>query len=254
NQRFLGIVFWRNSEAQSFQGKNNQKSSVEKDFSDRKQEMRHETLVELAVQWLKSLNCQLVLRSPWTRSGERPDAIGWISERASILIEVKSSKKDFRSEWTRDDRKSFRRSGLAMGSFRYYFAPAGLIGPEDLAPAQAWGLIEASTSFLYVRVESKFFENVDHAKAKWLIFQNLWRLQQKEEEKQLSLAFATDGCQAGRKSGQASERRSDSSFCSQEVGSFLQGRLFDGNWTSLERDYGFGQGGAHDSDAFEEND
>ena len=103
----------------------------------RKQSM-HDELVLRAEKWLKSQNCQVVIRDPfrsWNR--EQPDAIGWRSD-VSILVEVKVSRADFLA----DAKKHFRvNPDTGMGDWRFYLSPPGIVNPEDLP--EGWGLLWA---------------------------------------------------------------------------------------------------------------
>jgi len=68
-------------------------------------------------------------------SGEIPDAIGWDDGSTTTLIECKASRPDFLS-----DRKKPHRSGIGMGTLRYYLAPEGIAYGFELPPG--WGLLE----------------------------------------------------------------------------------------------------------------
>jgi hypothetical protein len=102
--------------------------------------MTHSELVERAARWLrKSRRCGVVLTN--AGSIERPDAIGWHNgdPPVSILVECKVSRADFRH----DKLKPFRDpawNDTAIGRFRYYLTPKGLVKPTEL-PAR-WGLLE----------------------------------------------------------------------------------------------------------------
>lgn len=100
--------------------------------------MRHEQLVKLAVEWLRSkYRCGVILSEQYCASGEVPDAIGWKKMCRSVVIECKASRADFLADAT----KPFRlRPEQAMGSERFYLAPAGLIALEELP--KHWGLLE----------------------------------------------------------------------------------------------------------------
>ena len=59
--------------------------------------MNHAELVERAERWLKNtFNCGVVLAElvAYTATGETPDAIGWVWNRA-ILVECKTSRQAF---------------------------------------------------------------------------------------------------------------------------------------------------------------
>jgi len=99
--------------------------------------MTHADLVERAARWLKAKGCSLVFPEMVTLQSETPDAIGWRDSGAtSYLVECKASRSDFHA----DKNKSFRRGDVpALGRYRYYLCPPGIIRPEDL-PAR-WGLL-----------------------------------------------------------------------------------------------------------------
>lgn len=101
--------------------------------------MTHTELVNRAVKWLRnSLHCRVVLSelAAYTRSGETPDAIGWVHNNA-ILVECKSSISDFYA-----DRKKRSRNERfpALGAWRFYLTPPGLLQPEKII--DGWGLYE----------------------------------------------------------------------------------------------------------------
>jgi hypothetical protein len=99
--------------------------------------MTHAKLVSRAVQWLRHYRCGVVLSEQACVSGEMPDAIGWKKACHSVLVESKASRADFLA----DRGKPFRvRPEMGVGCERYYLAPRGLIGIEEL-PA-GWGLLE----------------------------------------------------------------------------------------------------------------
>ena len=97
----------------------------------------HAKLVSLAVRWLRSYRCGVVLSEQACVSGEMPDAIGWKKACHSVLVESKVGRSDFLAD--RD--KPFRQKPeMGVGCERYYLAPRGLIRMEEL-PA-GWGLLE----------------------------------------------------------------------------------------------------------------
>ena len=99
--------------------------------------MTHAQLVSIAVRWLRSYRCGVVLSEQACASGEMPDAIGWKRACHSVLVECKVSWPDFLAD--RD--KPFRRNPrTGVGCERYYLAPKGLITIEDLP--DHWGLLE----------------------------------------------------------------------------------------------------------------
>ncbi|CAB3730700.1 hypothetical protein LMG1866_04613 [Achromobacter ruhlandii] len=107
----------------------------------------HRELCSAAVEWLMRPNskngagCTVAfseVQSPCGR--EVMDAfgvrsVGW--ETYSILIEVKTSRADFRADLAKPHRQDPAQSG---GTYRYYLAPAGLVSVDELPPR--WGLIE----------------------------------------------------------------------------------------------------------------
>ncbi|MBW2636840.1 MAG: hypothetical protein JRC86_04850 [Deltaproteobacteria bacterium] len=99
--------------------------------------MTHSELVGRAGKWLKvNAGCKVIFTELVTYANENPDAIGWTHCR-SFLIECKTSRPDFHA----DKKKVPRRyPNQCMGNFRFYMAPAGLIGIEELPTG--WGLLE----------------------------------------------------------------------------------------------------------------
>jgi hypothetical protein len=99
----------------------------------------HADLVVIAERWLRNAKgCRVVLTERASACSQVPDAIGWHG-RQSHLVEVKSSRSDF----LRDKDKCSRRvPEYAMGSFRWFLAPVGIIAPLDLP--EHWGLVEVA--------------------------------------------------------------------------------------------------------------
>ncbi len=107
----------------------------------------HREMCSAAVEWLlrpdskKGPGCTVAfseVQSPCGR--EVMDAFGVRAvgpETYSVLVEVKASRADFRADLAKPHRHD---QSLSGGTYRYYFAPAGLIQPEELPPR--WGLIE----------------------------------------------------------------------------------------------------------------
>jgi hypothetical protein len=109
----------------------------------------HQKLVELAVRWLRSYRCGVVLSEQACISGEVPDAIGWKRVCHSVMVECKISRADFLA----DRIKPFRlEPENGVGCERFYLAPAGLIRADEL-PA-GWGLLEASNRRIGLRRKS----------------------------------------------------------------------------------------------------
>jgi hypothetical protein len=86
--------------------------------------MTHRELVDVAGRWLRNTrHCGVVLLERGASGGcEIPDAIGWVDGHA-IIVEVKTSREDFR----RDKDKCHARAGRSMGGERWYLAPAGVL-------------------------------------------------------------------------------------------------------------------------------
>jgi hypothetical protein len=103
----------------------------------------HNELVLIASAWLYNgrgtRGAHPVVITEMTCSApEQPDAIGF-RFGMSTLVECKASRADFRSD--RD--KHFRKfDGHAMGNWRYFMAPLGVI-PHDELP-DGWGLVEVT--------------------------------------------------------------------------------------------------------------
>ena len=101
--------------------------------------MTHSEIVNRAERWLRNtLYCRVVLTelTAYTRSGETPDVIGWVNN-FSILVEAKTSRADFFA----DRKKHSRRHDLpALGQWRFYLTPPGLLKPEEIP--HGWGLYE----------------------------------------------------------------------------------------------------------------
>lgn len=101
--------------------------------------MNHAELVSRAVKWLGNFfHCRVILSElvAYTKSGETPDAIGWVHNRA-ILVECKTSLSDFYA----DCRKRARRIGFpALGAWRFFLTPSGMIPKGKIR--YGWGLYE----------------------------------------------------------------------------------------------------------------
>jgi len=97
----------------------------------------HKQLVDSAVKWLRNFKrCPVVIKELVTYAGEIPDAIGFLTNGVSILVECKASRADF----MRDKEKVYRYCSIGMGDERYYCVPKGLLKIEELP--ENWGLIE----------------------------------------------------------------------------------------------------------------
>jgi hypothetical protein len=126
--------------------------------------MTHAALVRIAVQWLRSYRCGVVLSEQACVSGEMPDAIGWKRACHSVLVECKVSRADFLA----DRAKPFRQQAhLGVGNERFYLVPTGLIRADELPTG--WGLLEyrarkvvmAQRSKKNLRLEQGFFSEMN---------------------------------------------------------------------------------------------
>lgn len=97
--------------------------------------MTHSDLVERAARWLRNqLHCGVVL-TELVATSEIPDAIGWVNSRC-ILVECKSCRNDFWADLKKPQRNPLMAG--ALGDWRFYLAPDGVIPPDSLLPS--WGL------------------------------------------------------------------------------------------------------------------
>lgn len=118
--------------------------------------MTHAKLVTLAAKWLRS-RCAVVI-TEMASGAEIADAIGWNGEN-STLIECKTSRADFRADFT----KSFRSRGdLGMGNYRWYLAAPGIIRTEDLP--ELWGLLEPAGRGLRIIRHARFIASAGQTK------------------------------------------------------------------------------------------
>lgn len=111
-------------------------------------EFTHKNLCKIAEKWLGKRKKQNILYPTFplhvsemvcVEVSETPDAIGW-NYWSSCVVEVKVSKSDF---WA-DQKKTFRKDGSGMGTFRYYLCPENLIAENELP--EGWGLIYVSSN------------------------------------------------------------------------------------------------------------
>lgn len=112
--------------------------------------MTHNELVDIGKQWLINKGCSVVI-TEMCGAIEEPDAIGWIHGK-SILIECKTSIKDFRQ----DADKIFRRQAEhALGIKRYFMVPDSLSQKifEEMKNTD-WGLIRVNGAGTRVVKES----------------------------------------------------------------------------------------------------
>jgi hypothetical protein len=111
--------------------------------------MTHPQLVDLAVKWLRSYRCGVVLSEQACVSGEMPDAIGWKRACHSVVVECKISRADFLVDRDKPFRKDPKK---ALGCERFYLAPQGLIRKEELP--RGWGLLEVRNRSVQIAHES----------------------------------------------------------------------------------------------------
>lgn len=90
----------------------------------------HYELVLRACRWLRRRRCVPVLAEFSNVTWEHPDAIGWSSFGWSHVVEVKVSRADLRA----DAKKPHVASGHAMGAYRWYLVPSGLVTAEEPPP------------------------------------------------------------------------------------------------------------------------
>jgi len=95
----------------------------------------HSELVAIATHWLGK-KCPVVIQERCSSATEIPDVIGFSAMGDSTIIECKTDLQGFKV-----DAKKECRARPAMGLFRFYMAPLGLIQAEQL-PLSSWGLIE----------------------------------------------------------------------------------------------------------------
>jgi hypothetical protein len=119
--------------------------------------MTHEELRKLAVRWLTtSKKCTVVLSEIVSHATQIPDAIGWQTER-STLVECKVSRSDF----FRDKEKCHQRVNATPGMKRFYLTPPGLLHIEDLP--DGWGLLEARENYVKMIRDSECFAMTNRA-------------------------------------------------------------------------------------------
>lgn len=107
----------------------------------------HNELIGRAIHWLcKSRRCLIVVTRAALKATELPDAIGWMGDGRSYLLECKTSRDDF----FRDQLKPHRRfPELGVGNERWYLTPPGLVRPQEVP--DHWGLLECEPKRLRTR-------------------------------------------------------------------------------------------------------
>lgn len=105
--------------------------------------MTHKEIVEKLSKWLrrhkeniKIPNCSLVLSEFVTANycGETPDILGF-NYWTSVMIEVKTSRSDFKA----DMKKRFKKFSKGSGEFKFYACPYGMLDPDEMP--DMYGLI-----------------------------------------------------------------------------------------------------------------
>uniref|UniRef100_A0A6M3JPV8 Uncharacterized protein n=1 Tax=viral metagenome TaxID=1070528 RepID=A0A6M3JPV8_9ZZZZ len=115
----------------------------------------HSGLVLKGERWLygnsqfkNRYKANVVFRELVTWCRETPDLLGWTrGSVTSILIEAKVSRGDFKAECRKLHRRVPER---AMGNFRFYLTPYGLIRPEEVPGS--WGLLWLSKTAKSIRL------------------------------------------------------------------------------------------------------
>ena len=100
-------------------------------------ENMHLVLQQAGARWLKDHGFPLVQIESHTVRKEHPDVIGF-SLAYSAIIECKTSRADF----LRDKEKISRQQPGALGNFRFYLAPEGIIDESEIP--SGWMLLEYS--------------------------------------------------------------------------------------------------------------
>jgi hypothetical protein len=105
--------------------------------SSKPSSLSHDALCRRAARWLRAHGYPTVLVEARAQNTyEIPDVIGWGTDGLSYLLEVKTSRADFRQ-----DRHKLARGPLpGMGYRRSFFAPVGVIPVLDVP--EGWGLLE----------------------------------------------------------------------------------------------------------------
>ncbi len=82
-----------------------------------------------------------------------PDAFGW-GWRGTHVVECKTTRRDFLKDCAKWHRQQYH-ADYAIGQYRWYVAPSGVITPED--DLNGWGLMEIQgTRFRFVRPSRTF--------------------------------------------------------------------------------------------------
>jgi hypothetical protein len=108
--------------------------------------LTHAELVALAARWLHGTRkcCLVATERTAFKVFEYPDAIGWMPDGKSILVECKTSLSDFYA----DQRKASRRGLMdAMGRERWYLTEDGLLASRTLPDGWGWAVVRKGRIF-----------------------------------------------------------------------------------------------------------
>src|SRR5690606_27972362 len=98
----------------------------------------HPELVQIAEKWVKKNGFAVVASELKTVIREIPDVVGF-SASASIIIECKCSKSDFRADFKKPERIM---EGKGIGNYRLYLAEKGVLCLDSIP--EKWGLLEVN--------------------------------------------------------------------------------------------------------------
>lgn len=117
--------------------------------------MTHADLVEIAGRWLRGTRrCALVATErSCQKAAESPDAIGWLADGGSILVECKASLADLRA-----DRRKPHRQGAGMGRERWFLAQDGVLPATEIPPG--WGLLVFRSGRVYRTIHAALRDDV----------------------------------------------------------------------------------------------
>jgi hypothetical protein len=90
---------------------------------------------------------------------QSPDVFGFLGGDVTVLIEVKTSKQDFKADF----KKRYRKLNRNIGNYRYYFCPPDVIKETDLP--EKWGLIycNENNEITVVRMSESFTDKDRHS-------------------------------------------------------------------------------------------
>jgi len=118
----------------------------------------HRQLVKRTAEFLRKQRYTTVITElTAAANNEIPDVIGFDYRGVSVLVECKTSRKDFLQDQNKDHRQ---RRSRGMGNLRYYAAPAGVIDCRDLP--DGWGLLTIDEKYGYLEVNVSKMPAVFH--------------------------------------------------------------------------------------------